>query len=463
MRRRTAVAHPAAFRLAGHGSPRLLVTVSCVATLATLATLVLIKSNAGAASDAEPAPVPAVVATALTEAATSCPTLTPVRLAGQVMATTGFVATPEGGIGGLTAAQWKTWKPAPDALPDNARASLTALAHLTCDMIGQVRTTGISGDSWRLAVAALRSSLTDLDAARGVPTTVAPFVATVEWYAAWYTQHLTLPTQSPAPAASVSPTGPSATPRADVTAPPTRASSPAAYPPTAGTTAAPPSAIRFPNFSSATGLRLNGSAQVAGGQLHLTTGLQQAGSAWAVTTIDTTRSFTSAFIALVNGPTDGIAFVIQSEGPAALGGSGSGIGYGTQPGGNPADQIKPSIAVELDTWDNSSEGFDPAGHQHIAVTTGGDVTRHLAWQDPGFDLFANQPVYVFLTYDATAHRLQVYATPAPSQPSNPLLSLPVNLPTLLGTRAHVGFTGATGLTTLTDSSESVLSWSTTVD
>ncbi len=95
------------------------------------------------------------------------------------------------------------------------------------------------------------------------------------------------------------------------------------------------------------------------------------------------------------------------------------------------------------------------------MTTNGDVTRHLAWQDPGFDMAANQPVSVWLDYDAAAHRLLVYAALSPTaRPSTPLLSYPIDLRALLGTgRAYVGFTGGTGSTILTNSRESVISWS----
>jgi hypothetical protein len=134
-------------------------------------------------------------------------------------------------------------------------------------------------------------------------------------------------------------------------------------------------------------------ARVSGGRLDLANALQQTGSAWSTTKIDVARSFTTSFAATISKPTDGVALVIQSQGPTAIGTYGGGIGYGARPGdGGPA--IRPSIAVELDTWDNSVDGFDPAGHQHIAVTPNGDVANNLVWRDPGFSMYANQPTYV---------------------------------------------------------------------
>ncbi len=350
MRTRTAGARPVAHPDAGFGRLQLIMILLGVVTLATLGGLVLIKSTAGTTGEAGPVPVSAEVAAALTEAATSCSALSPGRLAGQVMATTGFAATPEGGIAGLTATQWETWRPSSDANPDDAAASVTALAHLTCDMVGKVRATGMRGDLWRLAVAALRSSLTELGAARGVPASVADHVVKVESYAAWYNRHLTL--SNPAP------TGPLPSVTASVTSEYTTPAGPTAVP----STTALPFALSFPSFGTATGLRLNGAAQVAGGQLNLTTGLEQAGSAWARRTIDTTRSFTSAFTALISEPTDGLAFVVQAEGPTALGADGSGLGYGalTRPA-DPANRIRPSVAVELDPGTTArTAGIRPA-------------------------------------------------------------------------------------------------------
>lgn len=409
----------------------------------------------------DPAPLTGTLVTALTEAAMSCPALTPARLAGQVMATTGFTPTREGGVGGLSAEQWETWKPDDADTPDDARSSLLALARLTCDMVGQVRAAAVDGDSWRLAVAALRSSVDEVVTTRGVPERLSGFMAEVDRFTTWYAIALGPASPQPnlesAPVPSVSPSlsSPSSSPT------PTRT---AARP---GTTSKPPAVIAPPpvrigqtTFTSASGLRLNGSAQVSGGRLNLTTGLDQAGSAWSTTTIETNRSLTASFTAVISQPTDGLALVIQAEGPAALGGRGGGIGYGARPADSPADQIRPSVAIELDTWDNSPDGYDPAGRQHIAVTTNGDITKHLVWGDPGIDMRSNTPVYVWLTYDVTTHRLTVYGGSTTTRPATPVLTLTLNLRGVLGAaQAHIGFTAATGRTNLTESRESILAWS----
>jgi Bacterial lectin/Secretion system C-terminal sorting domain len=64
---------------------------------------------------------------------------------------------------------------------------------------------------------------------------------------------------------------------------------------------------------------------------------------------------------------DGIAFVLQSTGTAALGDVGEGLGYGG---------IMNSFAVEMDTWQNPNR-FDPA-EDHLAFMKNGDVTHNTA-------------------------------------------------------------------------------------
>jgi hypothetical protein len=184
----------------------------------------------------------------------------------------------------------------------------------------------------------------------------------------------------------------------------------------------------------------------------------EAGSAWAVTPLDTRLSFTTSFRAVIAGPCDGIAFLLQTQGPTALGGTAGGLGYGAvYAKDDPNVRIRPSVAVEFDTYDNSPEGWDPSGHQHVAVTRDGDAKTHIAWADPGFSMSNNQPFTVWVTYDAGQRTLRVYVSSGTVQPSSPLLTYPVDLRAALGAdRAYVGFTGGSGEY---GARESVLSWS----
>ncbi|MFG1873185.1 hypothetical protein [Micromonospora arborensis] len=136
-------------------------------------------------------PVPAGQLEAIAAAAHACPVLTPARLAGQLMAASGFDANAKaanGGteVAGLTDAAWNTWKPASTSQRSDPAANITALAHLTCDLVGQVRQAGIGGDLWRLALGAYHSGVDAVRAAKGVPQAATGYVNQVSGYAAWY-------------------------------------------------------------------------------------------------------------------------------------------------------------------------------------------------------------------------------------------------------------------------------------
>ncbi|MEV4757850.1 hypothetical protein AB0J86_22420 [Micromonospora sp. NPDC049559] len=136
-------------------------------------------------------PVPAGQVEAIAAAAHACPVLTPARLAGQLMAASGFDAnakTANGGTGiaGLTEAAWEEWKPRTTSARTDPAANVAALAHLTCDLVGQVRRAGIGGDPWRLALGAYHSGVEAVRAAKGIPPAANGYVDRVSGYAAWY-------------------------------------------------------------------------------------------------------------------------------------------------------------------------------------------------------------------------------------------------------------------------------------
>ncbi|BCL13690.1 hypothetical protein GCM10017556_14290 [Micromonospora sagamiensis] len=212
----------------------------------------------------------------------------------------------------------------------------------------------------------------------------------------------------------------------------------------------------FKGFRDDANLRLNGSATVADGRLVLASGRDRAGSAWATTRIDPSRSFSTGFSFEISKISDGIAFVVQGQSRTARGSSGEGLGYGARPDtGRP--RIQPSLAVEFDTWPNR---FDPVDRQHVAVTRNGDVTRHLVWKEPGFSLYGRGVVNVWIDYDARLHRLRVYVSGTSGfRPARPLLTTFVDLRRIVGTgQAHVGLTGGTGITTVADPVAAVTAW-----
>jgi hypothetical protein len=398
-----------------------------------------------------PKPVDAALASVLTQAASSCPALTPARLAGQIMAATRFEPDPAGGIGGLTAAEWEKWAPRRSSTPGDPAASTLALAHLTCDLVGQVRAAGVDGDLWRTAVAVWRSSVSQVKAANGVPTAAAGFVDQAQEYAHRYALTPALlrspdpTTGAPSPTATTPTASPSPTPR------PARSTA---------TPEKPRLVDRRVTWNMRTfapgGLHLNG-AVVADGRLRLARGDGAAGSAWARIPLRTGRSWATEFTVDIPRITDGLALVVQGQGPTALGSDGSGIGYGRRPA--TADpRIDRSVAVELDLWSNSLDGFDP-GHQHVAVTKNGDVAGHLVERDPGFALHGGGPYQVWATYDAPTRTLRVWAARSSARPAAPLLTATVDIAATVGrSTAYIGFTAGTGHIVDANPEIAVTSW-----
>ncbi|WP_432838048.1 discoidin domain-containing protein [Dactylosporangium sp. CA-092794] len=130
-------------------------------------------------------------AEAIAAAAGSCPALTPARLAGQVMANSGFDARTRGngggeGIAGLNSAAFTRWAPWPDANRGDEAANIVALAHQMCDLVGNLRLAGVGGDPWRMALAAYRTSFDDVIATAEVPASARAYVNQVAAYADWY-------------------------------------------------------------------------------------------------------------------------------------------------------------------------------------------------------------------------------------------------------------------------------------
>ncbi|MFF5173321.1 ricin-type beta-trefoil lectin domain protein [Micromonospora sp. NPDC000089] len=130
--------------------------------------------------------------TAIRAAARSCPTLTPARLAGQLMTESGLDGrvkkTTSGGRGfaGLDDDRWKSWAPWPGADRTDPAANILALAHQMCDLSGQLRLAVIPGDPWRLSLAAFHAGLDRVREAKGVPSDAVTYVDDVSRYAAYY-------------------------------------------------------------------------------------------------------------------------------------------------------------------------------------------------------------------------------------------------------------------------------------
>ncbi|MEV4626869.1 ricin-type beta-trefoil lectin domain protein [Micromonospora sp. NPDC049523] len=150
-------------------------------------------------------PVPVAQVSTIAAAALSCPALSPAKVAAQLMAASGFEvnlrANSSGGSGiaALTDSAWQSWAPWPRAPRLDIGANIFALAHHMCDLVGQVRRTGVDGDPWRLALAAYRSGLPAVRTAGGVPAAARGYVDTVAAYATWYERQPDLTSGSPSP------------------------------------------------------------------------------------------------------------------------------------------------------------------------------------------------------------------------------------------------------------------------
>ena len=206
-------------------------------------------------------------------------------------------------------------------------------------------------------------------------------------------------------------------------------------------------AILFSDFSSTSGLDLNGDASgnVNNGidppVLRLVpASMEQVGSTFLTSLVDIT-SFSTTFtfrISNVGGiqdffgqtGADGLTFAIQRGSSTALGNGGGGIGYG---------DIGPSVAVEFDTWYNDALNSptisDPADSNHLGIDTNGNlmslVTTAVGGQfDDGNLHFAS------INYDGTTLVAQIDGT---------MVSHVIDIPGIVGgNHAFVGFTAATG-------------------
>jgi hypothetical protein len=202
--------------------------------------------------------------------------------------------------------------------------------------------------------------------------------------------------------------------------------------------------IDYPTFAGAsTTLDRNGSADIITSSgthhqriLRLTAGgYRQAGSAWAKEKLDLGQSFESTFkVYLHHGQpgADGIAFLVQADGPRALGGWGGGLGY---------RGIRDSVAVEFDTFQNST---DPSSN-HLAVVMGGNPDRHTAVGEPSIPLYG-QPFWARVAYHADTNDLRISVMSLRAGATEELaLETRVDLAGEVGSdSAWVGFTGATG-------------------
>ena len=230
--------------------------------------------------------------------------------------------------------------------------------------------------------------------------------------------------------------------------------------PFAGTGGPAGPAITFPaGFSStAPGLSLNGGAAVHGTALQLTDGGQyEIRSAFFPTRIGL-ESFTTTFDFQLRGvaglsPTadaDGFTFVLQADGPDALGSAGGGLGYGLPEIGQPGAKIDNSIAVKFDLHNNDGEGTSSTG---LYVNGASPTIPSINLLPSGIDLHSGDVFRVVLVYDGSTLTLTMTDQTTRATFTQ---SFPVDIPGLLGGQTgYAGFTASTGLETAV---QSILDW-----
>jgi hypothetical protein len=131
-------------------------------------------------------PVPQQDVDTIVVAALSCPALNPPKLSAQLMAASGFDTASADGYAGLDSKKWTKFKPSSAAQRRDRAANIMALAHATCETVGQLRAAKVKGDLWKAAVGGLHSSVDKAISAKGVPAESKAYVRQVSAYAEYY-------------------------------------------------------------------------------------------------------------------------------------------------------------------------------------------------------------------------------------------------------------------------------------
>jgi hypothetical protein len=149
---------------------------------------------------------------------------------------------------------------------------------------------------------------------------------------------------------------------------------------------------------------------------------------------------------------DGMTFLIHADprGAEAMGVGGGTMGYtGGIVGGQNDTFIRPSVAIELDTYHQGS--FDPptntnlnGNHLGLNVSTARfTVAQTAAGALPSLNDGNTRNVWV--DYDGATKQMSVYLATDATKPGTPAFTQQINLPQLFNSRdLYVGFAGATG-------------------
>jgi hypothetical protein len=208
--------------------------------------------------------------------------------------------------------------------------------------------------------------------------------------------------------------------------------------------------ITYADFSSTVGLKLNKNSAQVGNVLRITPAVEwQGGSAFLTNAISLSvnASFSTEFQFRFTGTgafndgqqggskgADGLVFVLQTV-SNNVGGSGGGIGY---------KDLKNSVGIEFDTWNNGAQ--DGGSSNHIGFDFNGDVNSLVRANVTEADMNNGNIWTAWIDYDGSKKRLEARLNQSGIRPVNPILSMTRDLVTDLGTtNAYIGFTSGTGL------------------
>jgi Legume lectin domain/Bacterial lectin/NHL repeat len=217
------------------------------------------------------------------------------------------------------------------------------------------------------------------------------------------------------------------------------------------------SLISFPSGfpSGSPGLALNGGAALSDNALLLTDGgTYESRSAFASARVGLVSFETSFDFQLTGKDTpapdaDGFTFVLQANGPDALGSAGSGLGYGPA-GGTATAAITNSVAIKFDLHDGPGEATSSTG---LYIDGAAPTTPEFSLMPNGIDLHSGHVFHVTLDYEGGVLNVTITDQTTHAVFGNPFT---VDIPGLLGgPTGYAGFTAATGALTAV---QRILNW-----
>jgi len=221
--------------------------------------------------------------------------------------------------------------------------------------------------------------------------------------------------------------------------------------------AAQATTLTYLDFSSTSGLTLNGNAAQVGNVLRVTPAtFSQAGSVYSTTAVSLAAnvSFSTAFQFRFTNPggacdgqgcgADGLVFVVQTN-SNNVGGLGGGIGYAG---------VLNSVGIEFDTWNNGA--IDGNSSNHVGIDVGGSVDSLVRAEVTEADMNNGAIWNAWVDYNGVTDLLEVRLSESSTRPASAILSMTRDLVTDLGTtNAFVGFSSGTGAAF---ANHDVLSW-----